>query len=133
MREQKLCRVSWQQGGWVVIVPISKRIRSLLKSGFHGNFAVIEDIEDIEGDDMQNWTPEQVEQLNRLQRGELCGHPYTCPNRSIMPHHDNGREIGCLLATKDGWVCPDCGYTEGVPLDLAQETISATDMFALGA
>jgi ribosomal protein S27AE len=94
---------------------------------------------------VKNWTPERVEQRNRIQRAELdggctCrsqqglqGHPHTCPNRSIMPHHDNGREIGCLLATKDGWVCPDCGYTEGVLHDLAQETLSATDIFALGA
>jgi ribosomal protein S27AE len=82
---------------------------------------------------VKNWPPEQVEQLNRIQRGELDGNPHTCPNRSIMPHHDNGREIGCLLATKDGWVCPDCGYTEGVLHDLSQETLSATDMFALGA
>ncbi len=150
-----------------MIVPISKRIRSLLKTGFHGNFAVIED---IEGDDMQNWTQEHIEQLNRIQRGELdggctcrdapesaCtseaeskgsqsalalasadqqglqGHPRTCPNRSITPHHDNGREIGCLLATKDGWVCPDCGYTEGVLSDPSPEPLSATDRLVLGA
>ena len=61
---------------------------------------------------MKDWTQEQVEQLNRIQRGELGGHPHTCPNRSIAPHRNNGRDIGCLLATKDGWVCPDCGYTQ---------------------
>ncbi|MHB1630703.1 MAG: hypothetical protein ACYCQL_00615 [Acidithiobacillus sp.] len=100
---------------------------------------------------MNNWTPEQVEQLNRIQRGELdggctCrdapgkgsqqdlqGHPRICPNRSITPHHDNGRDIGCLLATKDGWLCPDCGYTEGVLFDPSPEPLSATDRFALGA
>ena len=25
------------------------------------------------------WTEEQTEKLNRLQRGEHYGHPYTCP------------------------------------------------------
>ncbi|EGQ61236.1 hypothetical protein GGI1_05331 [Acidithiobacillus sp. GGI-221] len=58
------------------------------------------------------WTEEQVEKLNRLQRGELYGHPYTCPNRGDTPHHDNGNDKGCLLATKNGWLCPDCGYTQ---------------------
>jgi hypothetical protein len=80
-----------------------------------------------------SWTPEQIEQLNRIQRGEVDGHPHTCPNRSITPHHHNGRDIGCLLATKDGWLCPDCGYTEGRLHDLSSEPLTATDMFALGA
>ena len=59
-----------------------------------------------------SWPPKQIEQLNRIQRGEVDGHLHICPNRFITPHHDNGRDIGCLLATKDGWLCPDCGYTE---------------------
>ena len=77
-----------------------------------------------EADMNASWTQDQIEQLNRIQRGELeggctcCslqglqGHPHICPNRFITPHHDNGRDIGCLLATKDGWLCPDCAYTE---------------------
>lgn len=105
----------------------------------------VEALSNTKGDgagSMKNRTPEQIEQLNRIQRGELdggCslqglqGHPHTCPNRSITPHHDNGRDIGCLLATKDGWLCPDCGYTERVLHDLSSEPLTATDMFALGA
>jgi hypothetical protein len=52
------------------------------------------------------WTAVQSETLNRLQRRELYGHPYTCPHRGEVPHHDNGHDNGCLVATKDGWWCP---------------------------
>lgn len=98
-----------------------------------------------EADMNASWTQDQIEQLNRIQRGELDGgctccnpqgrqeYPHTCPNRSVTPHHDNGRDIGCLLATKDGWLCPDCGYTERLFHKLWPEPLSATDMFALGA
>ncbi len=58
------------------------------------------------------WTVEQVEMLNRLQRGKLFGHPYTCPHRGDAPHHHNGNDLGCLIATKTGWWCPDCGFTQ---------------------
>ncbi|MCL4525558.1 MAG: hypothetical protein M1492_03490 [Gammaproteobacteria bacterium] len=70
------------------------------------------------------WTAEQVETLNRLQRGEIFGHPYTCPNRTIMPHHNSGHDTGCLLATKDGWVCLDCGYTQDWAYALSLEGVS---------
>ncbi len=82
---------------------------------------------------MKSWTQDQIERFNRIQRGDLNGHPHTCPNRSITPHHHNGNNTGCLLATKDGWLCPDCGYTEGVLDDLSPEPLTATDMFALSA
>ena len=78
---------------------------------------------------MKNWTPEQVEQLNRLQRGELYGHPYTCPNRSLSPHHDNGNDKGCLLATTGGWVCPDCGYTQDWFHESSLKLLSRSQMF----
>lgn len=42
------------------------------------------------------WTDEEVKKLNERQK---CGylHPYTCARKS----HD-------LVATKDGWYCPEC-------------------------
>lgn len=48
------------------------------------------------------WTDEQVEALNRYQR-EGKFHPFTCGNDS---RHQN------LVATKDGWICPNCDYTQ---------------------
>lgn len=90
---------------------------------------------------LTNWTQEQIEQLNRIQRGELQGDnhmqgrglPRTCPNRSITPHHDNGVDVGCLLATKEGWLCPDCGYIEGCFSIDHLEPLSNSDVLALGA
>ena len=77
------------------------------------------------------WTAEQIETLNRLQRGELYGHPYTCPHRGEVPHHDNGHDTGCLLATKGGWVCPDCGYTQDWAHASSLEAMSPADMMRL--
>jgi hypothetical protein len=48
------------------------------------------------------WTEEQVENLNKRQERHDI-HPYTC-----------GRD-GCggvLVATEDGWVCPNCDYNQ---------------------
>ncbi|MBU2761170.1 hypothetical protein [Acidithiobacillus sulfurivorans] len=94
---------------------------------------------------MTNWTQEQIEHLNRIQRGnrqeggslqgdsDLQELPRTCPNRSITPHHDNGVDVGCLLATKEGWLCPDCGYIEGCFSTDHLEPLSNSDVLALGA
>ena len=77
------------------------------------------------------WTPEQIETLNRLQRGELYGHPYTCPHRGEVPHHDNGHDTGCLLATKDGWLCPDCGYTQDWAHASSLDAMSTAEMMQM--
>lgn len=54
-----------------------------------------------------NWTEKQVKNLNDYQN---CGvyHPFTCGGKK------DGKDCrSTLVATKDGWVCPDgCGYTQ---------------------
>jgi len=47
------------------------------------------------------WTEEQVAALNEYQHSG-CFHPYTCPFNSGA----------CLVATREGWVCEHCGYTQ---------------------
>ncbi len=58
------------------------------------------------------WTPEQVAALNRWQQSDFI-HPFTCGNRSRETHQTitNG-DFGVLVATANGWVCPDCDYTQ---------------------
>jgi hypothetical protein len=58
------------------------------------------------------WTPEQVEILAQLQRGERFGQPFTCPHRDETPHRYTGPDCGCLTPTAAGWICEDCGYTQ---------------------
>ena len=64
------------------------------------------------------WTDEEVKNLNEFQMSGGM-HPFTCGsgNRSdathskrkdMLQHHD----WGILLATKSGWVCPACHYTQ---------------------
>lgn len=50
------------------------------------------------------WTAEQVDALNTTQR---CGvvHPFTCPG------HEGGGDR-TLVATRHGWICPHCDYTQ---------------------
>jgi hypothetical protein len=61
------------------------------------------------------WNAEQVDNLNRFQR---CGflHSFTCPG------HEGGGDR-TLFATRKGWICPHCGYTQ----DWAHEIMVAFD------
>jgi hypothetical protein len=50
------------------------------------------------------WTLNQVDALNRFQqRSDI--HPFTCP-------HDHGSNSRILIATINGWICPNCDYTQ---------------------
>lgn len=48
------------------------------------------------------WNDEYVRGLNEYQQAGWM-HPYTCGNDS---------RHALLVATTDGWVCPDCDYTQ---------------------
>ena len=58
------------------------------------------------------WPPDQVEALNRFQACEWV-HPFTCGQRDRATHPTitNG-DFGVLIATENGWICPDCDYTQ---------------------
>jgi hypothetical protein len=49
------------------------------------------------------FTHAQVTALNRWQKSSTV-HPFTCP--------DNHLADRTLVATKAGWVCPSCDYTQ---------------------
>jgi len=49
------------------------------------------------------WNDAEVLALNAYQQNPTF-HPYTCGNE-----HE-GTKI--LIATNDGWVCPECDYTQ---------------------
>lgn len=54
---------------------------------------------------------DQVEQLNKTQvAGRI--HPFTCPNRSDGEHRVFNSDLGALVATRRGWICPWCDYTQ---------------------
>jgi len=57
------------------------------------------------------WTEAEVDSLNEYQKDAIF-HPFTCPNRGDGPHRETHNQLGLLIATKDGWVCPDCFYTQ---------------------
>lgn len=58
------------------------------------------------------WTDNQVDLLNAHQSAGRF-HPYTCPNRDEDTHNWRHGDLGVLVATRDGWTCPDCDYTQG--------------------
>jgi predicted RNA-binding Zn-ribbon protein involved in translation (DUF1610 family) len=75
------------------------------------------------------FSPEQVQALNEVQCGithpMAMGHPFTCPNRGDGVVYRSGRadysravhgqevgDLGVLIATESGWVCPYCGYAQ---------------------
>lgn len=63
------------------------------------------------------FTPEQIEALNRYQT-DARYHAFTCGrNRTDAAHRAYAEardqsDYGILVATRDGWECPVCGYTQ---------------------
>lgn len=61
------------------------------------------------------WDTALVQALNLLQTGTQPGwptHPYTCPSRGDGRHGHEGGDLGVLIATVEGWVCPHCEYVQ---------------------
>ena len=58
------------------------------------------------------WTDDQVTTLNRFQT-ESGLHPFTCMSRvSDRGDTAHGDSRGILIATRHGWVCKGCTYTQ---------------------
>ncbi len=62
------------------------------------------------------WNAEQVENLKTYQQNRWV-HPFTCGNRSAPGHEEYAekhqeRDVGLLIPTPSGWVCPVCDYTQ---------------------
>lgn len=57
------------------------------------------------------WTPEQVSMLWARQMNSHT-HPYTCCNRGDGAHRPIGSDLGMLIPTVFGWICPFCAYTQ---------------------
>lgn len=67
------------------------------------------------------FTPDQVASLWKRQFGPwelsesgfpIVFHPYTCANRSDGNHRDFGGDVGMLIPTVNGWICPCCDYKQ---------------------
>lgn len=62
------------------------------------------------------FTSAQVQRLNEVQGGltsfVAIFHPFTCRHRSENGHGLETGGQGILIATKSGWNCPCCGYTQ---------------------
>lgn len=73
------------------------------------------------------WTDEQVANLNSFQESGQF-HPFTCGgDRGDAAHTayaaEHGGDKGQLVATKEGWVCPVCGYTQEWAHDFMARTM----------
>lgn len=56
------------------------------------------------------WPDGVVTALNTAQH-DGSTHPYTCPYRDV-PGHLETTDLGVLVATRLGWVCPTCPYRQ---------------------
>lgn len=57
------------------------------------------------------FTPDEVVKLNEAQTAGRF-HPYTCANRGDGNHRSWNGDLGALVATTRGWICPFCDYTQ---------------------
>lgn len=57
------------------------------------------------------FTPDEVVNLARHQVDGRF-HPFTCPNRDRESHRDVFGDLGALVPTVRGWICPFCEYTQ---------------------
>lgn len=61
------------------------------------------------------WTNTLITRLNLSQTGtgdDWAMHPYTCEHRGDGRHGNEGGDLGVLIATAEGWVCPHCAYRQ---------------------
>lgn len=78
-----------------------------------------------------------IQHLNTFQThtsGGFIGHPYTCANRGDGQHGKEGGDLGILIATHEGWVCPHCSYTQksAHPMMAAKPTQTAPAFRSFG-
>ena len=66
-----------------------------------------------------SFSPDEVIAMEQYQRGEGKWsapfgrmHPFTCPNRGDGNHRENAVDLGALVPTVRGWICPYCDYTQ---------------------
>ena len=68
------------------------------------------------------WNDATVAALNAHQR-DPNQHPYTCGSDRGNRYHvmsaalNGDHDLGILEATKNGWRCPTCGYSQSWALD----------------
>jgi hypothetical protein len=60
---------------------------------------------------MSTFSPDEVVRLNAYQTSRRF-HPFTCPNRGDGAHRHFNGNLGALVATTRGWICPFCDYTQ---------------------
>lgn len=61
------------------------------------------------------FSAEAVQTLNEYQTATGAAstmHPFTCANRGDGHHGVEGGDLGVLIATEQGWVCPSCDYIQ---------------------
>lgn len=56
-------------------------------------------------------TADQILALNKNQTASTA-HPFTCTNRGDGEHREFNGDLGALVATRRGWICPWCDYTQ---------------------
>lgn len=75
--------------------------------------------------DQKIWTPDEVFIMaNNQTRGAI--HPYTCANRGDGNHRDVYGDLGALVPTVRGWVCPFCDYAQSSVMPGFKSTIMPT-------
>lgn len=57
------------------------------------------------------FTPDEVLALDKSQKTRRW-HPFTCENRGDGNHRENEIDLGALVPTVRGWICPYCDYTQ---------------------
>jgi hypothetical protein len=60
---------------------------------------------------LDNASSDQILRLNEWQTAGQF-HPFTCPNRGDGKHRIFNGDLGALVATRAGWICPWCDYTQ---------------------
>lgn len=71
------------------------------------------------------FTPDEVRNLAEYQQAGAM-HPFTCPNRGDGNHRNVFGDLGALVPTVRGWICPFCDYTQ----DWAHEPMKTGEIVA---
>lgn len=81
-------------------------------------------------------TPFTLAQVQALNEAQLhlhidplrAIHPFTCANRGDGSHGEEGGDLGVLIATPGGWVCPHCDDTQNFAHDAMAQCLDVKDV-----
>lgn len=103
----------------------TRMMKNVLGSMFDDMDAIVPSAQSPETAPVQVFSPDDVVKLGKRQMDGKY-HPYTCANRGDGKHGSAYGDLGALIPTVNGWICPFCDYKQGWAHEVVKTEAAAT-------